>query len=271
MKKFTMPKREQQSNKGTFGKVLNFCGSDNYIGAAYLATVSSLKVGAGLSALASTERVLNIVPSFLPEAIYFTREEGLEKINDFTVVLIGCGLGLNKDSEDLFSKVLTKTAPNIPIIIDADGLNILAKSSLNFESKDNLILTPHPLEASRLLNCSLNEVLSDIEGSAKRISQKYKCVTVLKTHHTVICNKDLTIYRNLCGNSALAKSGTGDVLAGIIAGLLAQGVNAFEASKLGVYLHARTGEIISEHLTEYSVLASDLPKYLHKAIKELIN
>lgn len=271
MKKFIMPKREQQSNKGTFGKVLNFCGSNNYIGASYLSTVSSLRVGAGLSALASTERVLNVVPSLLPEAIYFTREEGLEKINDFTVVLIGCGLGLNKEAEDLFNKVLKRISSNIPIIIDADGLNILAKSALNYESKDDLILTPHPLEASRLLECSLNEVLSDIEGSAKRISQKYKCVTVLKTHHTVICNKDLTIYRNLCGNSALAKSGTGDVLAGIIAGLLAQGVNSFEASKLGVYLHARTGEIISEHLTEYSVLASDLPKYLHKAIKELID
>lgn len=276
MQNFKMPTRKQDSNKGTFGKVLNFCGSENYIGAAYLSTVSSLKVGAGLSALSTTQMAINSVSSLLPEAVYLTREEGLEKINDFTTVLIGCGLGLNKESEDLFNKVLAKIKSETPIVIDADGLNILANkitpSALwaPSPSREGIILTPHPLEASRLLDCSLNEILSDIEGSAKKISQKYKCVTVLKTHHTVICNKDLTIHRNLYGNSALAKSGTGDVLAGIIAGLLAQKMPAFEAAKLGVYLHSRTGEILSETLTEYSVLASDLPKFLHKAIKEIL-
>ena len=101
MIEFKMPKREQNSNKGTFGKVLNFCGSENYIGAAYLATISSLKVGAGFSALATTQSVINSVSSLLPEAVYLTREQGVEKINEFSVVLIGCGLGLSDESKTL--------------------------------------------------------------------------------------------------------------------------------------------------------------------------
>ena len=267
-----MPIREQNSNKGTFGKVLNFCGSENYIGAAYLATISSLKVGAGFSALASTQQVINSVSSILPEAVYLTREQGLETLNDFSVVLIGCGLGLKEESKKLLEDVLSKIKPDIPLIIDADGLNLFAQGVSPAQpspTMEEVIITPHPLEASRLLGVSLNYVLENLEDTAKALSVKYNCITILKTHRTVICDKDLSIHVNQHGNSALAKAGSGDVLAGIVAGLLAQGVEPFEASKLGVYLHSRTGEIASEELTEYSVLASDLPKYLHKAIKEI--
>lgn len=284
MPEFKMPVREQNSNKGTFGKVLNFCGSENYIGASYLATVSSLKVGAGFSALATVQGVINSVSTLLPEAVYLTREQGLEKINEFSVVLIGCGLGVSEESKVLMEKIFEKINPKIPIVIDADGLNLLAGVNVEVKPEKKLlqvqipkglndtekIITPHPLEASRLLGVSLKYILENLESSAKALSVKYKCITVLKTHRTVICDRDLNIYINQHGNSALAKSGSGDVLAGIIAGLLAQGMNGVEASKLGVYLHSRTGEIASEELTEYSVLASDIPKYLHKAIKEII-
>ena len=284
MPEFKMPVREQNSNKGTFGKVLNFCGSENYIGASYLATVSSLKVGAGFSALATVQGVINSVSTLLPEAVYLTREQGLEKINEFSVVLIGCGLGVSEESKVLMEKIFEKINPKIPIVIDADGLNLLAGVNVEVKPEKKLlqvqipkglndtekIITPHPLEASRLLGVSLKYILENLESSAKALSVKYKCITVLKTHRTVICDRDLNIHINQHGNSALAKSGSGDVLAGIIAGLLAQGMNGVEASKLGVYLHSRTGEIASEELTEYSVLASDIPKYLHKAIKEII-
>ena len=126
------------------------------------------------------------------------------------------------------------------------------------------------MEAARLLDCSLEEILNNLESSARQITQKYNCITVLKTHRTIICDKDLTIHINQHGNSALAKAGTGDVLAGVITGLLAQGVCGFEAAKLGVYLHSRAGEIASQDLTEYSVLASDVIKYLPQAIKEIL-
>lgn len=268
MTKFKMPIREQHSNKGTFGKVLNFCGSENYIGAAYLSTASSLKVGAGYSALATTERVINSVSKILPDAIYCTREEGLKKINDYSAIVLGCGIGLNEDSKILMETVLSQINQNTPIIIDADGLNILAET--NYKLNESTIITPHLLEASRLLGVGLNYIQTNLEDTAKALSSKYKCTTVLKSHKTIICNKDLTTSINKHGNSALAKAGSGDVLSGVIAGLIAQKMNIFEACKLGVYLHSRAGEIASEELTEYSVLASDLLKYIHKAIKEII-
>lgn len=262
---YKMPIREQNSNKGTFGKVLNFAGSKNYIGAAYLSTISPLKTGAGLVALASEKEIIKSVSAMLPEAIYISPKQGIENIKSYSVIMIGCGLG---DNKDLLSKVLkTLLNESKPLVIDADGLNILSK--LKTKLPKNTIITPHPLEAARLLGVSLETVLNDLETSAKTLCKKYNCVTVLKSHRTIICDEN-NFHINKHGNSALAKAGSGDVLAGIIAGLLAQGTGCFEAAKLGVYLHSRAGEIASEILTEYSVLASDLPKYLHKAIEEIL-
>lgn len=260
---YKLPYREQNSNKGSFGKVLNFAGSKNYIGAAFLSTAAVLKSGAGFCALASEKDIIRSVSALLPEAVYLSSRDGLEQIQNFSVVLIGCGLGNN---EKLFKKVLEKTE-NLPVIIDADGLNILSK--VNVKLPKNLIITPHPLEAARLLGVSLNEVLLDLEGSVKKLAEKYSCIAVLKTHRTLICDRG-EIFVNQHGNSALAKAGSGDVLAGIIAGLTSQKMNLFDAAKLGVYLHSRAGEIASEELTEYSVLASELLKYLPFAIKELL-
>lgn len=283
-----MPTREQNSNKGTFGKVLNFAGSKNYIGAAYLSTVAILKAGAGFAALATEKDIIRSVSTLLPEAVYLSHKEGLEQINNFSVVLIGCGLGNNTK---LFKKVMKRLdchgsneprndiKPVVPLltkhiypcralVIDADGLNIL--SQVKIELSQNTIITPHPLEAARLLGIELKDVLNDLEGSTKKLSEKYNCITVLKTHRTIICDKE-NYFVNQHGNSALAKAGSGDVLAGIIAGLLASSeLTPFEAAKLGVYLHSRAGEIASEELTEYSVLASDLPNYLPQAIKEIL-
>ena len=265
MQEYKMPIREQNSNKGTFGKVLNFAGSKNYIGAAYLSTLGILKSGAGYAALATEENIIRSVSALLPEAVFLTRKEGVNNLNNYTVLLIGCGLGQDKNAVNLFKKVIKNA--KCPLIIDADGLNILAK--LNLQLPEGTIITPHPAEAARLSGIGLNDVLSDLEGCAKKLTEKYNCVTVLKTHRTIICGKE-NLFINQHGNSALAKAGSGDVLAGIIAGLLAQKMPPLEAAKLGVYLHSRSGEIASEELTEYSVLATDIPKYLPKAIKELL-
>lgn len=262
-----MPYREQHSNKGTFGKVLNVSGSGNYIGAAYLSTVGILKTGAGIAALATDNCVKESVSKLLPEAVFLSRKEGLKNINNYTVLLIGCGLGI-KSKNDFVNYIRKAKDLNIPAIIDADGLNILAKLK-NISLPSKTIITPHPMEAARLLNTELKSVLENSEESARKLSQKYNCIVVLKTHNTIICNKD-NVFINRNGNSALAKAGTGDVLAGIITGLVAQKTDLFEAAKLGVYLHSRAGEIASSDLTEYSVLASDLIKYLPIAIKEIL-
>lgn len=268
MQEYKMPYREQNSNKGTFGKVLNFCGSGNYIGAAYLASKSSLKVGAGYSALATEQRIIDSISGTLPEVVYLSPRQGLNQINDFTTVLLGCGIGTSRKSYRLVNTVIDKTPTQTPMVIDADGLNLLAKMNKSLK-KENLIITPHPIEAARLLKVSAQDVLTDLETAAKTLSEKYGCITVLKSHNTVICNKTQT-FINKHGNSALAKAGSGDVLAGIIAGLLAQKMQPYEAAVLGTYLHSRAGEIASEDLSEYSVLANDLINYLPKAIKEVL-
>ena len=125
---YKMPIREQNSNKGTFGKVLNFSGSDNYIGAAYLSTLSSLKIGAGLSALASTKKVIASVSTILPEAVYLSDKDALINLNNYTTFLIGCGFGLNSTSQKRFKHIINRLQKETkPIVIDADGLNLLAR------------------------------------------------------------------------------------------------------------------------------------------------
>ena len=267
MQEYKMPIREQNSNKGTFGKILNVAGSSNYIGAAYLSTVSALKVGAGFSALSSSDKVIDSVSKLLTEAVYLSRKEAQKKFNEYTVLLIGCGLGISRNSKNDFIKFINLAKKyDLPTVIDADGLNILSKlKNINLPAKT--VITPHPKEAARLLG--VDEVTGDMEFAAKKLSEKYNCIAVLKTHRTMICDGE-NLFVNQYGNSALAKAGTGDVLAGTIAGLLAQKMSLFDAAKLGVYLHSRAGEIASEELTEYSVLASDLIKYLPKAIQELL-
>ena len=263
-----LPIRDENSNKGTFGKILNISGSDYMSGAAYLSSVSALKIGAGYVELASEERVLNAVAALCPEVVLAPVEKIPELIKSSTVLLIGCGLSTDDKAREIFNSVIPS---KIPTVIDADGLNILAENDEIFRYPQNdIILTPHPKEASRLLNCSLDKVLENMEHSAKQISQKYNCITVLKSHRTIVTNGE-KIYYNTTGNSALAKAGSGDVLAGIIAGLLAQKMNTFDAAVLGVYIHGLAGDLAKEDLTAYGVLASDTIRYIPYAIKKLLS
>lgn len=256
---FKLPPRAENSNKGTFGKVLNISGSRYMWGAGYLSSLSALKIGAGYVVLAGDESVLNRINA--PEIVLASVSE-IPKI-DATVLLIGCGLSTTDNAKNIFNKVIPA---KIPTVIDADGLNILAQT--NIELDKNTILTPHPKEASRLLNCSSDEILENMELSAKRICEKYNCITVLKSHQTIVTDGE-NLYKNNTGNSALAKAGSGDVLAGMIAGLLAQGLSPFEAGCLGVYLHGLSGDLAKNDLTEYGVLATDTIKYIPSAIKQL--
>lgn len=263
---YKIPERTELGHKGTFGKVLNIAGSKYMPGAAYLSSVSALRVGCGYCLLASEDSVIKTVACQSNNIVFVPLK--LIKSQKPDVISIGCGLSTTWKAKSIFSFVLTNFS-DVPTIIDADGLNILSK--MNIKLPENVILTPHPLEASRLLKVDISYILENREEVAKRISEMYKCVTVLKGHNTVISDINGDIYINDSGNSALAKAGSGDVLTGIISGLVAQGLNLFEAAKTGVYIHGLSGELASKKLTEYSVMAEDLVSFIPDAIKLVLS
>lgn len=296
-----LPKRPENSHKGTFGSVLNIAGSGFYSGAAYFSSVAPLKVGCGRSTLASVRSVLNAVSSLSPDVILMplaeTREKTfsprarralIPKLGDYQAISIGCGLSTDKDTAKFFEKLIFDLKDvQTPVLIDADGLNIISRhcetgnggadkkytpkqSRSQQQLPQNTVLTPHPKEMSRLMGVSVENILSQPEFWVKKCCEKFNCVTVLKLHKTLVADNKGHFYENNTGNSALSHGGSGDVLCGMITGFLAQGMNPYEASVLAVYLHGKTAEIASEELTEYSALASDLIKYIPSAIKALI-
>jgi len=266
---YELPLRNDTANKGTFGKVLNISGSDYMPGAAYLSSVSALTAGCGYVFLASEERVIDAVAAQTQNIVFVPLSDIDIHLKTADVLLIGCGISTTKKAESIFKDTL-KNMPDIPAVIDADGLNILSTwKDPKLPSK--LIITPHVKEASRLLEVDIERINTNMEFFAKELSQKYNCTTVLKSSETVVCSTNLEIYHNEKRNSALAKAGSGDVLAGIIAGLLAQGLDEFNAAKTGVHIHRLAGECAKNDLTEFAVLANDQIRYISYAFKKLLN
>lgn len=275
-----LPQRPAISNKGTYGHVLNIAGSAYYTGAAYFSSISPLLVGAGKSTLATTPSAINKIASFSPDIIYYPLIEtnkGLispksieyisAKLSQVNALSIGCGLSVDKDTSKLLQNLL-RLDIKIPTVIDADGLNILAKLNENLPAKT--ILTPHPLELARLMDIEVNTILQNPKLILKKAVKKYECTIILKLHNTLILTPDEKFYVNKTGNSALSHGGSGDVLCGMLTGFLAQGLDCFDASCLAVYLHGLASELASADLTEYSATTSKLLNYIPKAIKTLI-
>lgn len=278
-----LPKRPENSHKGTFGHVLNIAGSGFYSGAAYFSSIAPLKVGCGRSTLASTQNALRAVSALSPDIILMPLEETKDKtisskavkklervLENYEVISIGCGISTNKETVKFFDKLISILKKiETPVVIDADGLNILSQLE-KVDLPPNTILTPHPLELARLMNVTVENILLQPEFWVKKCCDKYNCTTVLKLHETMVADNRGKFYINNTGNSALSHGGSGDVLCGMITGFLTSGMSAFDASVLAVYLHGVTAEIASEELTQFSVLASDLLKYIPEAIKTII-
>ena len=266
---YKLPGRVENSNKRTYGKVLNIAGSEYMPGAAYLSSASALKMGCGYCILITPSCVRASVAANSPSIVFGSECLVTTYFDDVDAVEIGCGLSQNKTAQDLFFQTVSKLPCKTPLIIDADGLNILSKNVDFFKkcNRGNVVLTPHPKEASRLLSCPLEDVLCDIKAAAKKISEKYNCITVLKTHKTYVYSPDGREYTNNTGNNSMAKAGSGDVLTGMISALAAQGMDLFEASALGVYLHGLCGDLAKEKLTEYCVMAEDLISFIPEAVK----
>jgi len=279
-----LPRRPLNANKGTFGRVIVVAGSNNYIGAAYLACTSAMRVGTGLVTLATAARIQSILAAKLTEATYLPLPEahpGIispgaaklihQNLNGYNALLLGCGLGQSqaviKFIEDLLLRV--RAAPP-PLILDADALNILAGVPNWWQRlTGDAILTPHPGEMARLAGVTVDEVQSDRIGITKGLARKMNKTIVLKGACTVIVTPDGRTGISPVANPGLASAGTGDVLSGIIAGLVAQGLSFFDAAAAGVFLHGEAGEMVKSRLGDAGMIASDLLPVLPLVIKQL--
>ena len=257
-----LPKRSADSHKGSYGKVLMVTGSSGMAGACFLSAKAAYSTGAGLVQIYTAEENRQVIQQLLPEAIVscYDGYDGAELsrlLKWADVVCIGCGLGKSEVSEQLLVHTLKEA--DIPCVIDADGLNLLCgHMELLKESSAPLILTPHMMEMSRLTGKSVAELKADRMTILRAFTGEYPAVCALKDSRTAVAQRGRQTFLNLAGNNAMAKAGSGDVLAGTITGLLAQGMGAFEGAAMGVFLHACGGDEARKEKGVYSVLARDL-------------
>jgi hydroxyethylthiazole kinase-like uncharacterized protein yjeF len=277
-----LPERPLNANKGTFGKVLVVAGSIKYIGAAYLACSGAMRVGAGLVTLATASSLQPVLASKLTEATYLPLPEAepgvisagaaeivVGQCRLYDVLLLGCGLGQSPATVEFVNRLISqKDLP--PLVLDADALNILwGIPDWQSHLADNTIITPHPGEMSRLSGLSIDEIQSDRIGIAGKYAAAWHQTIVLKGAYTVVATTDGCSRVSPFANPGLASAGTGDVLAGAIAGISAQGLSPFDAASLGVYLHGETGEMIKNVLGDTGMIASDLLMALPAVINRI--
>lgn len=265
-----VPKRPAYSNKGTFGKVLVAAGSLGMSGAAYLSGLAAYRMGAGLVRILTVEENRKVIQALLPEAIVTTydpleMEEGGPKVltmleeacNWASVVVLGPGLGRDAYVKTLVEQIMANASS--PLIMDADALNTVAEFPyLTGYYTDNVIITPHLGEMSRLTGMEIGKIRMDLVDAAASYAGTHGITCILKDAATVAAGQGEDIYINSSGNSGMATGGSGDVLTGVIAGLLAGGMDIWEASVLGVYLHGLAGDRAAKRLGERAMLARDI-------------
>ncbi len=264
-------KRKVDGNKGDFGRVLCICGSKNMVGAAVLSVSGALRSGAGLVTAAFPECAYAPIASKLTESLLLPlpcnmhgtlAHSGIDALLEAAAkadaILIGCGLGVNGDTKEIVSTVIS--CAQCPVIVDADGLNVIA-GDIDIITKASvpLVLTPHPGEMSRLTGLSVEAIQSDRANIARAFAHEHDLTLVLKGANTVVANGNSNaVYINSTGNSGLSKGGSGDLLAGIVAGFIAQGMPIPVACNAAVYVHGYLGETVSEELSVRGMLPSDM-------------
>ena len=288
------PTLERRINKGDMGRVLCVCGSYDpcgsaMCGAAYFSAAAAYKCGAGVVEIFTHRKNYEALASLVPEAVFSLYDTDVEdedticdrllsQIEKSDSIILGCGLGKSSLSRELV--MITLQSANCPMVIDADGLNILAESDelkeLVINRKNYTVLTPHPGEMSRLSGLSISEILNDTVSAATALSNSLGAVTLLKDHNTVITDGK-RLFINQSGNAGMASAGMGDVLAGIIGALLARSTmsentenqnlpSALYRTATAAYVHGLAGDIAAAELGEYSLTASDVIRAICKAI-----
>jgi NAD(P)H-hydrate epimerase len=272
--------RPVESNKGLYGHVLVVGGSVGKAGSVAMAGMSALRVGAGLSTVATAESVLPTVAGFHPElmtepvaetregTIAASAEDRLHAlIKGKTLLAIGPGISRFPETSELVRTLISKS--DIPIVLDADGLNAFEGRTKELSGKGRLlVVTPHPGEMARLAGCSTAEVQKDRLGVARQFAREHELIVVLKGHRTLVVQPNGEAWVNTTGNPGMSTGGTGDILTGMVAGMLAQHPNdALLAVCAAVYLHGLAGDVMLESVGEHSMVATDLLRGLPEAFR----
>ena len=277
--KRAVPNRPDNANKGTMGTLLSICGSFGMAGAAILAGKSALRCGVGLEKLAIPKSIYPIAAGCILESVFLPLSETsdgkisrtniprlLLEAKKSTAVLLGCGLSVCDDTKALLKSFVENCTA--PMVRDADALNCIADNpEILKKRKSDIIITPHPGEMGRLCGITAKEVNADRVDVALSFAKKYGVITVLKGSGTIIASPNGQALLNTTGNSGMATGGSGDVLAGMTAGLLAQGKSAFDCAAAAVYLHGLAGDFAAEKLGKISMLPSDIIDYIAQAFK----
>ena len=270
-----LPRRRLDAHKRSGGAVALLAGSRAMTGAAVLAAQGALRMGAGYATLGSTRAAVEAAQSLLPEvlaqAIATDDHLGAAAFEEFSSVLdradalaIGPGLGQGSDQRALVERVLNELAT--PLVLDADALNVLAKHAQALEARDGAtVITPHPAELARLLEVEVDDIQADRLTAARKAADRFGCVVLLKGYRTIVAGPDGDAVVNPTGGPELASAGTGDVLTGALAALLAAGLDPFEAAWAAAFVHGRAGEIAAAYLGTSGVVASDVAEALPEA------
>ena len=277
----TLTARPSTGHKGTFGHVLILAGSRGFTGAAKLAAEAAGRSGVGLVTLGVPGTLADIMAASLLEAMSFSLPDtlqesfatagavqALEAAQTRDTVVLGPGISQHADTRRFVHEFVAGCP--VPLVLDADGLNCIgqAPGALS-EAKAPLVLTPHPGEMARLLDTSVEEVQRDREEAANALARSCACVVILKGSGTLVADASGQCWVNPTGNSGMATGGTGDVLAGLLGGLIAQGMDPCAAGRLAVYLHGLAGDLAARDHTQRGMIARDVIAALPAAWREL--
>jgi len=276
-----VPERKEDSNKGTYGTLLTVAGSLGMSGATVLSAESALRVGTGLCILATPKSLVTALPpreviykplketdkqSIHPDAI----EELEEDLKKASALVLGPGMSMHPQTVQFVQEFVAKTLnrlTDLPCVIDADALNAISTNTDCLTSKRHkFVLTPHPKELSRLIKSSTQEIQADRINMCLKAAKQLGCVVILKGSFSVIADPDGNVFINPTGNASMAKAGAGDVLSGVVGGLLAQGLTPLNAAVAGAYIHGRAGELASNSLGMAGVLAGDISDFIADAL-----
>ncbi|MDD5439328.1 MAG: NAD(P)H-hydrate dehydratase [Candidatus Omnitrophica bacterium] len=274
--------RSRDSHKGDFGHVLVIAGSKGLTGAAYLTSQAAILSGSGLVTLALPESIYPVLAVKLTEVMTLplpeTKQGSLAGkaeaaimgfLNKVDVVAIGPGLSREPETQRLVRKLLSRIKQ--PVVLDADGINALDDNAGALKKRKGVtVITPHPGEMARLTGKDVAYVQKNRESIAKSVSLQYNCVSVLKGHRTVVADSSGKLYVNDTGNSGMSSAGMGDVLTGVIASLIGQGIDAFSASIISVYLHGKAGDIVAAERGQFGLIATDVLNKLPFVFKEAV-